>query len=448
MSAGLAGVGADGGVRSDDVRALLVRLRRAGLAALAVWLLAFVLWALFAPISGAVVAGGLVKVEANRQSVSHRDGGIVAKVLVREGQQVRRGDTLIVLEDARVDSSVDLLEAQLAAEQLRRRRLEAEASFKPNWVAPPPDAAGADRDGRLREAAAREHSAFEARRRTLQGQLDSVRSQIADTETEMRAHERDGAAASEALSLLREELASNEALLQENFVNRARILTLRRGVAEYESRIAAGRAEFSQARQKRTELEGRLATIRDAYVEQATDELREAGARIVDLEERLRAGRDTAGRQVITAPTDGRLVDLRVNTVGSAVGPREPIVDIVPSGEPLVVEAKVAAEAVSDVRPGLDAEVKLLAYRHRADNMLDARVVHVSADALVDQRSGLPYFAVQVEVAAAALAEAGDDVVLLPGMAAEVYIKTAERTPLRFLIDPLTSGMRRSFRER
>ncbi|HKX93636.1 MAG TPA: HlyD family type I secretion periplasmic adaptor subunit, partial [Methylibium sp.] len=308
--------------------------------------------------------------------------------------------------------------------------------------------AGADRDGRLREAAAREHSAFEARRRTLQGQLDSVRSQIADTETEMRAHERDGAAASEALSLLREELVSNEALLQENFVNRARILTLRRGVAEYESRIAAGRAEFSQARQKRTELEGRLATIRDAYVEQATDELREAGARIVDLEERLRAGRDTAGRQVITAPTDGRLVDLRVNTVGSAVGPREPIVDIVPSDEPLVVEAKVAAEAVSDVRPGLDAEVKLLAYRHRADNMLDARVVHVSADALVDQRSGLPYFAVQVEVAAAALAEAGDDVVLLPGMAAEVYIKTAERTPLRFLIDPLTSGMRRSFRER
>ncbi|HKX94514.1 MAG TPA: biotin/lipoyl-binding protein, partial [Methylibium sp.] len=163
MSAGLAGVGADGGVRSDDVRALLVRLRRAGLAALAVWLLAFVLWALFAPISGAVVAGGLVKVEANRQSVSHRDGGIVAKVLVREGQQVRRGDTLIVLEDARVDSSVDLLEAQLAAEQLRRRRLEAEASFKPNWVAPPLDATVADRGGRLREAAAREHSAFQAR---------------------------------------------------------------------------------------------------------------------------------------------------------------------------------------------------------------------------------------------------------------------------------------------
>lgn len=501
--------------QGGEVGALLRRLRRDGLIALAVWGLSFGLWASFAPISGAVVGSGFVKVEANRLTVSHRDGGIVAQVPVHEGQIVRRGQTLVVLEDARLDSSVDLLAAQLAVEQLRRSRLEAEAALRPNWTPPPElglagtagtagatgvpeaangsvrsDAAGAGRkaggrgveassgsgvasaapaggaaDGglaaaesvaataagvaaatRLREALARERSAFDARRRTLQGQLESIRSQMQDAETEMKAHERDATAATEALRLMRDELASNERLLEENFVNRTRVLSLRRGVAEYESRIEASRAEQAQARQKRTELEGRLATVRDAYVQQATEDLREAAARIVDFEERLRANRDSARRQVVTAPTDGRLVDLKVNTVGSALGPLEPIVDIVPSDVPLVVEARVSAQSVSDIAPGQAAEVKLLAYSQRSSGMLDARVVRVSADALVDERSGLHYFAVQVEVAAQALQRAAHGP-LLPGMAAEVYIKTHERTALEFLLDPLAQAMRRSFRE-
>lgn len=481
-----------------EVGALLRRLRRDGLIALAVWGLGFGLWAGFAPISGAVVGSGFVKVEANRLTVSHRDGGIVARVPVREDQIVRRGETLLVLEDARLDSSVDLLAAQLAVEQLRRSRLEAEAALRPNWTPPAepgragtagasgvPDATdrtgapgsagaatgpGAPRaavaadgtvavaDGvaataagvaaatRLREALARERSAFDARRRTLQGQLESIRSQMQDAETEMKAHERDATAATEALRLMRDELASNERLLEEHFVNRTRVLSLRRGVAEYESRIEASRAEQAQARQKRTELEGRLATVRDAYVQQATEDLREAAARIVDFEERLRANRDSARRQVVTAPTDGRLVDLKVNTVGSALGPLEPIVDIVPSDVPLVVEARVSAQSVSDIAPGQAAEVKLLAYSQRSSGMLDARVVRVSADALVDERSGLHYFAVQVEVAPESLQRAAHGP-LLPGMAAEVYIKTHERTALEFLLDPLAQAMRRSFRE-
>jgi epimerase transport system membrane fusion protein len=427
-----------------DATGLLRRLRRAGLWALGLWLTGFVAWAVFAPISGAVIGGGLVKVEANRQSVSHRDGGTVAKVLVREGQLVTRGQPLIVLEDARLDSSVDLLDAQLAAEQLRKSRLAAEVALQSSWT-PPKTSAATDAE-RVREAMSRERSAFDARRRTLQGQLESVRSQVLDTETELLAHQRDRTASGEALRLLREELKANEALLEQNFVNRTRVMTLQRGVSEYESRIQASEAEFAKARQKRTELEGRLVTVKDAYVQTAAEELREVTAKAVDLEERLRASRDTAGRQVVTAPSDGRLVDLKVNTPGSAVGPREPIVDIVPSDVPLVVEARIAADAISDIRPGLTAEVKLMSYRQRNAKLLEGKVVYVSADALVEQRSGAPYFAVQVEVAPASLAEAGQ-LVLLPGMAAEVYIKTSERTPLEFLLEPLTASLRKSFRE-
>lgn len=434
-----------------DLPLLLARWRRGGLWALGLWALAALLWFMLAPISGAVVGSGTVKVEANRQTVSHRDGGIVARVLVREGQIVKQGETLVVLQDARIDSTVDLLQAQLLAERLRAARLEAERALQPRW-SPPAMASqaaqaqqAAQAPARSAEALARERSAFEARRRSLDRQLDSLRAQIVDIDNEIQAHRRNDIASTEALALLREEIASNEALARENFVNRSRVLTLRRGVADYEARIETARAEGAQARQRRAELEGRADSLRAAYVQQASEELREAGARIVDLEERLRAGADAAGRQVITAPVAGRLVGLKVNTVGSALGPREPVVDIVPADVPLVVETRVAAEAVGELRPGLQAEVRLLGARQREVPLLDGQVVQVSADALTDPRTGLSYFAVLVEVPPAAWAGVG--VALLPGMATEVYITTSERTALEFLLEPLTAGLRRSFRE-
>jgi len=428
-----------------DVATLLKRWRLQGAMAVALWLLLFVGWAMLAPISGAVVGGGLVKVEANRQTVTHRDGGIVAKVMVREGQIVTKGQPLILLEDMRVDSTVDLLEAQLVAERLRQSRLEAEAAQRPAWT-PPPMAGTGPVSARTTEAVARERSAFDARRRTLQGQLDSVTGQMTDTEAEIKAHQRNNVASAEALKILREEVASNEQLLQENFVNRTRVMTLKRGLSDYESRIESTEAELSKARQRKAELSGRLSSLRLAYVQTATEELREAAARIVDMEEKMRAGRDAADRQVVMAPAAGRLVDLRVNTVGSAVGAREPIVDIVPSDVPLVVETKVAADAVAEVRVGQQAEVRLLGTKRRSQDLLAGQVTRVSADALVDQRTGMPYFAVQVEIPPTPdmLATGGG---LMPGMSAEVYIKTSDRTALQFLMEPLTAGLRRSFRE-
>ena len=430
--------------RALNVPALTTGLRRWGLAAIGAWAVLALLWVLLAPISGAVVGSGLVKVEANRQTVSHRDGGIVAKVLVREGQLVKKGQTLILLEDARVESSVELLGAQLVTERLRRSRLEAEAAFATRWSPPALPAAVATMQ-RTQETLARERAAFDARRRTMLGQMDSARVQMADTDVEMRAHQGNRTASVEALGLLRDEIASNEALLAENFVNRTRVLALKRGVSEYESRIQAAEAEGSKARQRRTELEGRLASVKDAYLQTAAEELRDVTARVVDLEERLRAVQDTAGRQAVVSPADGRLVDLRVNTVGSAIGAREPIVDVVPSDAPLIVEARIGADAAGEVRVGQAADIKILAAKRRETGMLHGRVVQVSADALLEQRSGAPYFAVQINLPVDAAQTVG--VPVTPGMAAEVFIRTVERSPIDFLLDPLLSGMRRGFRE-
>jgi HlyD family type I secretion membrane fusion protein len=424
---------------------LVQRWQRRGLLAIGAWLLAMTAWVVWAPISGAVVGYGAVKVEADRLAVTHRDGGIVAQVLVREGQTVTKGQTLVLLEDARIDASVELLQAQLDSERLRRARLRAEAAVAARWsTAGDADATAAAR--RAPEALARERATFEARRRSFEGQLASVRSQLADTEGEIAAHQRNVQASGSAIRLAREEIESAQALQRENFVGRARVLALERTLAEAESRAQTSEAEGAQARQRKAELQGRVLNLRLAYVQNATDELRDTSARVTDLEARLRAGVDTAGRQRIVAPVAGRLVGLRVNTVGSAIGPREPIVDIVPADVPLRIEVRLAADAVSEVQPGQPVDIRLPGHTFRYVGTLEGRVLNVSPDALSDPRSGGTYFSVLVEPLPQAL-ERLRGMTITPGMAAEVFIVTSQRSVLQFLLDPLTAGLRRAFRE-
>lgn len=425
--------------------ALVRRWQRRGLLAIGVWSLLLGGWVVWAPISGAVVGYGAVKVESDRQAVTHRDGGIVAQVLVREGQSVTQGQVLVVLEDARIDASVDLLQAQVDSERLRRSRLHAEAAVAPLWSNTGDDMAQAAAR-RAPEALARERAAFQARRRSFEGQLASVRSQLKDTEGEVAAHQRNREALSAAIRLAQEEVSSAQALQRDNFVARARVLSLERALAEYESRGQTIEADQAQARQRGAELQGRLLNLRLAYVQAATDDLRETSARVTDLEARLRAGVDTAVRQRIVAPVAGRLVGLRVNTVGSAVGPREAIVDIVPTDVPLRIEARLAADAVSEVRPGQAVDIRIPGHSYRYVGTLQGKVLNVSPDALNDARSGVSYFTVLVELLPDALTRL-QGMPITPGMAAEVFIVTSERTVLQFLLDPLTAGLRRAFRE-
>ena len=426
---------------------LLRRWRNAGLWATAAWLALFAGWAALAPLSGAAVGQGLFKVDANRKTVSHRDGGNVAEIHVREGQLVRAGDLLLTLEDVRLDASVDLLRGQVDAELLRESRLGTEAALQPGWR-PDTDPVLRAAAQRAKDAMARERAAFAARREALDAQQASARRQAADVALEMDAHERNLRASADALRLAREELTSNEALLKDNFINRTRVMALQRTVSEYESRIHTVEADLAQARQHRSDLDGRQATLRQAYIQQAADERRDSTARLADLQARLRAAADSSRRQAVLAPVSGRLVDLKVHTRGSAVGPREPLVDIVPDGVPLMVETKLGADAISGVRLGEAADIHLLGHAFRQLGMLEGRVVNISADALTEARSGAPYFTVLIEPTPAAMARLREVAgTVSPGQAVEVFINTSRRTPLEFLFDPLGSALRRAFRD-
>ncbi|HEV8691829.1 MAG TPA: HlyD family type I secretion periplasmic adaptor subunit [Ideonella sp.] len=419
---------------------------RLGLWVVGAWVLVFVLWAGWAPISGGVVAQGIVKVEANRRTVTHRDGGTVAKILVREGQAVRKGDVLVELEDVRVEASVDLLRAQLAADRLRQSRLEAESAAQASWKVPPGLQAEYHDVKRFPELMAKERATFAARQSNLSSQIEGERRQAQDTRTEIEVRLKERENTSKAVGLMREELVLNQRLEQEQYVNRARVMGLQRGVSEYESRQFANEAELAQAKQRLGALEAHVRALRDGLVQQANEELREVTARINDAEQRLRSSSDDRSRQTVLAPESGRLMNLRVNTPGSALGPREPIVDIVPADAPLQLEVRLPLDVAADVHAGTPAEVKLLTAGARYERLLEAQVVEVSADAMADEHNGAPFLRALLRVSPQADAAAASHAIR-PGMAAEVYIKTTERTPLGFLLEPVGGYFRRAFRE-
>jgi HlyD family type I secretion membrane fusion protein len=423
----------------------LRRIVRSGLLVIAGGGAALAAWAAYAPLSGAVIAPGFVKVDLNRRVVQHQEGGTVRAVRVRDGERVRQGQELLVLEDVRVDAALDLQRTQLDAERAKAARLEAERAYAPRPVFPP-DLARRSGEPKLGEQLARETVLFRARRDALETQIALLRKQIAETGGEIEALGAQLAAEERALRLQKEELAANEGLLAQGYVQKTRVMTLQRATAEYEARHGERRAELSKARQRAAELELRILSMRNAYVQTAADELKEASARIFDLEERIRPSRDAAERQRIHAPIDGEVVGLRVFSRGAVIGPREVLMEIVPDDKRLIVEARIRPEDINYVRSGTHAEVRLTAYQQRTTPLVRGTVMYVSADRMVEPQTGAPYYVVQVDVTGQALAEAGN-LRLQAGMPAEVYMRTDSRSAADYLLAPVTAYLRRAMRE-
>jgi HlyD family type I secretion membrane fusion protein len=421
------------------------RIVRGGLLAIALGCAAFGVWAAYAPLSGAVIAPGFVKIDLNRKLVQHQEGGIVRAVRVRDGDRVQAGQELVVLDDVRIDAQLDLLRTQLDAEHAKAARLEAERAYQ-SMPTFPAALKKRIKEPKIAELLAREATLFRARREALDSQVAVLRRQIRETSEEADALAQQLKAEEEALRLQKEELTLNQKLLSQGYVQKPRLLALQRGVAEYEARHGERRAELSKARQRAAELELRTLTMRNAYVQTAADELKEASARIFDLEERIRPSRDAAERQKIAAPIAGEVVGLRIFNSGSVIGPREILMEIVPDEKRLIVEARIRPEDVNYVRAGSPADVRLTAYPSRTTPLVHGAVAYVSGDRMVEQQTGAAYYVVHVDVTEEALAQAGN-LRLQAGMPAEIFIRTDNRTAVDYLLAPVTAYLRRAMRE-
>jgi len=428
-----------------DARLRVGPLARGGVLIIALGIAGFAAWAALAPLSGAIIAPGFVKIDLNRKVVQHLEGGIVREIRVRDGEQVRQGQALVVIEDVRVDATMDQLSTQLVAERAKAARLVAEAAYAPKPIFSS-DILRRENELKVAETLERERALFQARRGAVESQIALLRRQVRESADEAAALNDQIAAESRAIALQREELKANEDLLKQNYVQKTRVLTLQRAVAEYEAKHGEHRAELAKARQRSSELDLRILSAQNAYKQTAIDELKDATARIFEIEEKLRPSRDAAQRQQVMAPIAGEVVGLRVFSPGAAVGPRDVLMEIVPNDKTLIVEARIRPEDINHVHAGSEADIRLTAYKQRTTPLVQGSVSYVSGDRLLDTQTGAPYYVVHIGVPPGALADAGN-LRLQAGMPAEIFIRTDQRSALDYLLAPVTSYLRRGMRE-
>jgi len=392
--------------------------------------LIFLGWAAFAPLDAGVVAPGVVVVSGSRQTVQHRDGGVIARILVQDGDRVDAGDVVIELSDPEVLARKEALLSQVLDLQMQRAQLLAINSGTNTIEAPPEWATLPEEDRVVADATLERHRREAASRGSA---LRSQRSGSSVLDARIAGYQEEIASLNNQTRLLEDELTGVRSLADRGLMPLTRVRALERAQAELEGRRAGLRAAIASALEDRAE------------------ELRDIEARLSQLTPQLAGARSELERTLMRAPTSGLIVGLQANTVGGVIRPGEPVMDIVPEDQDLIVEAQLRPEDADDIRVGQRSEVRITAFSGRSMPMLDGEVQRISADRFVDERSGAAYFIVQVEVSASELEElartSGGDIRLRPGLPAEVVVPTRKRTALQYLLEPLNQSLWRSFRQ-
>jgi HlyD family secretion protein len=436
-------------LRADGDRSLARETRSARLAGYTLALTffgGFGYWAATASLSGAAMAVGVISPDGARKTVQHLEGGIIRQIHVREGDSVHTGQPLVTLQDTQALARFEelherriyllALEARLVAEQLGAAEIDFDAELL------------ADQSEAARDAVASQTALFSRRLAVQEGRARILGQRIAQIDEEISGLTEVIAAEDAQIALITEELANVTALLEKGLTSQPRVMALQREQAELTGSRASNRASIARNRQAIGETELQLLTIRQQFQEEASKTLTEVRAELSAIESQLLERSDILLRTTIFAPTDGMVMNIRVTTENSGViGPGEPILDIVPDDALLVVDARVRPQDVDQVTVDMRARIVLSAFNQRYLPQLFGTVRSISADRLVDERTGEPYFLAKIAVEPAEIAALADDIELVAGMPAEVMILTGERTFLDLMLRPVSSSIRRSFRD-
>lgn len=417
-----------------------------GGAALAVLLGGFGVWSLTTTISGAIVANGQIQVEQNRQVVQHPDGGVVAAIAVEEGQTVKAGDLLLSLDGTLVKSELAIVENQLFELLARRARLEAERDDAAAPVIPADLAATAKARAEVAELVEGQVKLFAARRDTLARSTDQLAQRADQTGEQIKGIAAQMAALDTQLGFVREELASQRALLEKGLTQSARVLDLQRQEAEMQGRAGELEASKAEAEQRVTEIELEALRLAAQRREEASTQLRDIGSQELELVERRRALTEQIARLEVRAPVAGIVLGLAVTTPRAVVRPADPLLYIIPQDRPLVIEAQIPPIHIDEVRVGQEVRLVFPAFSARTTPELFGLVSKLSADAFTDQKSGAAFYRAEIVLEAEDMVKLGDKE-LLPGMPVEAFIKTSDRTPMAYLLKPFTDYFQKAFRE-
>lgn len=417
-----------------------------GALTLAILVCGFGAWSVLATLSGAVIAPGHVEVSQSRQIVQHPDGGVVEAILVAEGASVAAGDVLLRLDGSALRSERAIVEAQLTELAARRARLEAQrdAAAAPVFPVALTRAAASRRD--VAEMIAGQSGLFERQADALAQAQSLRRTRIAQIESQREGLRAQQAAIRAQIALLTQEIATHRDLLSRGLTPAARLSALERDLAQLQGRAGELTSALAGAAGRITEIEIEIAALSTESREAAEAELRDVVARHLELAERDTALLDRINRLDVRAPASGLVLGLAVTTPQSVIRPAEALLYIVPQDRPLVVAARIPVTHVDEVHPGQDVRLVFPSLPRSRTPTVTGTVMLVSADALADERTGDPYFRVEISIDAGTLQDLGTEKIV-PGMPVEAFFRTADRTPLSYLLQPFGDYFRAAFRE-
>jgi HlyD family secretion protein len=404
-------------------------------------------WAVMTQIAGAVIAGGQIEVDQNRQVVQHPDGGVVEAIRVEEGDQVAAGEVLLRLDPNELRSELSIVESQLFELVARRGRLEAERDerdeirFDPLLV----ETAGDRAD--VRDLMAGQQRLFEARAASISQairQLEKQKDQIADQITGITAQLD---STDEQMVLLQKELTDQQSLLDRGLAQASRVIALQRDAARMRGTIGELQASHAQARNRITELDVEILNLQSQRRQEAITQLRDIQSRELELRERRRALLERMDRLDITAPVAGVVYDLRVFARRSVIRPADPVLYIIPQDRPLVINARVKPIDIDKLTIGQEVTLRFSALDQRQTPELTGTVKLISADAFEDEATRQSYYRAEIVLSEGEQAKLPADTTLLPGMPVEAFIRTEDRTPIAYLVKPLTDYFTKAFRE-
>lgn len=403
-------------------------------------------WAATVQLAGAVIAQGTVVVASNVKTVQHATGGIVGDIRVRDGDLVEAGDLLLSLDDTITRANLAIITNQTTELEVRKARLAAERDGRPS-VDMPSGVLARSTEAGIAEMIVSESALFESRRLARNGQKAQLKERVAQLKEEIGGLLGQQTSKSREIELVEKELQGLYELQGKSLVPSIRITSLQRDATRIDGERAQLVAGAAQAKGKITEIELQIIQLDQDLRTEVMKELRDIQAKQAELNERRVAAEDQLRRIEVRSPQAGIVHQMSVHTVGGVITPSEPVMLIVPKGDALVIEAKIAPQDIDQVHLGQGAIVRFPAFSQRTTPEFAGEVQRVAADLTRDQRSNQAYFVTRITLPDDELRRMGT-LKLVSGMPAEVHIRTSERTPLSYLMKPLSDQFARAFRER
>ncbi|WP_341747715.1 HlyD family type I secretion periplasmic adaptor subunit [Candidatus Tisiphia endosymbiont of Dascillus cervinus] len=410
-------------------------------------------WGSFAPLDSAATALGVVITSGNKKTINHQEGGIIANIFVKQGDQVKEGDKLIELEDTRIKSAYESNLSQYRHALATESRLIAERDNQAQIEFPEL----LTKDINLPEVARIIHTQenlFQSKKEVYKSEKNALHQRIEQLNKRIEGTQAKKVANVKTLEVVKDRLKAMDTLHGKGFANKAALLDLEAKEAQYKSEIAMAESEIASIKHSITECEISIINLQNKYTEKTLTELKETQELVARFKEAFNAHQDSLNRVVIKSPVDGIINVLNYHTIGQVISPSYPILEISPTDDNLIIEAKVPSKNIDSVHEGLVAKIRFSAFKSRTTPLFTGKVVKISPDIVQDRNTPsqdpTTYYIARIEIDMDEFNKIAKakKLELHPGMQAEVQIVTGTRTLLKYLLDPITDTMFRAFKEK